>query len=43
MTETQLAEMRAATDMQKYSDEKWHYIQAWAGSFAPPSMNTRKP
>lgn len=35
MTEAQLSEMKAATDMERYSEAKWRYIQCWLKSFAP--------
>lgn len=35
MPDGHITEMRAATDMSKYTDDKWRYIQTWAKSFAP--------
>lgn len=35
MTPEQINEMKSVTDMSKYSDEKWRYIQTWLKSFAP--------
>lgn len=35
MSEEQLAELRGATDMTLFTDDKWRYIQGWLKSFSP--------
>gem|GEM_PF-6606602 len=35
MTQAQIDEMNKNTDMSKYSEEKWLYVQTWLKSFEP--------